>query len=379
MRIFRICYSPEGTDGNGQGDQGSGDQGDIQSQIEAALTAETGTEQNQGAEKSAQGIDKGPKAGEPAAKSGEGDTAALKAKSAQVEDPDIDLEDGKDEQDKPKTKKVKLSELKKGYMLHSDYTKKTQEIAEQRKELSELANFAKALQGDKDFGNLVMGIIRNSMTDKGYNKEFISRAMGVLQEKIDDKKDQLEAKDEEIEAILKDLDADNPIAIALRKASKTNATMASQLQAIQNKLDAIDKSSSEEKARAANESHQKEVNDIRNVFSSTIDKLTDPKAPEAFKFHSEKAKERWRKDVAEVMVIKAKQGEIKDFVGELTAVAKLVYDDYTQDHEAHLAAYLKNKGAEPKKEVVKEKKKENLELQDELEKELQDALNTKEK
>lgn len=58
---------------------------------------------------------------------------------AAVEDPDIDLGEGK--------KPVKMSELKNGYMRQSDYTKKTQELATQRKEVEALQESLKGAQG----------------------------------------------------------------------------------------------------------------------------------------------------------------------------------------------------------------------------------------
>jgi len=55
-----------------------------------------------------------------------------------VEDPEYELGDGK--------KKVKLSELKEGFMRTSDYTKKTQELASQRKEVEAQTEKLKPVQ-----------------------------------------------------------------------------------------------------------------------------------------------------------------------------------------------------------------------------------------
>lgn len=54
------------------------------------------------------------------------------------EDPDVDIGEGR--------QPVKMSELKQGYMRQSDYTKKTQELATQRKEVESLQEAVKPAQ-----------------------------------------------------------------------------------------------------------------------------------------------------------------------------------------------------------------------------------------
>src|SRR5262249_7799667 len=58
------------------------------------------------------------------------------------EDPDVDIGEGR--------QPVKMSELKSGYMRQSDYTKKTQELATQRKEVETQAESLKPGQGRRD-------------------------------------------------------------------------------------------------------------------------------------------------------------------------------------------------------------------------------------
>lgn len=91
------------------------------------------------------------------------------------EDPDIDIGDGK--------KPVKLSELKKGFLRQSDYTKKTQELATQRKEVETLQESLKGVQGFKthmDDNPWLWGQINNAL------QEFNSTGVLPIEEVLQD-------------------------------------------------------------------------------------------------------------------------------------------------------------------------------------------------
>jgi cell division septum initiation protein DivIVA len=93
---------------------------------------------------------------------------------ALADDPEFDIEVG------GKPGKVKLSDLKKGYMQESDYTRKMQEFSKQREEISPIMEFIEVAKSNPKATEALVTFVEKFMGEKGVNEEFLSQFMGFV-------------------------------------------------------------------------------------------------------------------------------------------------------------------------------------------------------
>ena len=242
-----------------------------------------------------------------------------------TDDPEVELE---------AEKKLKLSELKKGYMLNEDYTKKTQELAEQRKEVDELRQLSQFLKA---------------------NPKKLEKVIAVL----DEKEEAIAEKREEISDELQGLDPNDPIAKKLRAQEEM-------LKGMQKTLDDMRKGQEETQKQTL-------VQQAQQVLTKTLDEVTKELAIE------EDDKTVWRQMVLSHLKDNPRNYvDEADFTKSIKEIGKRYFDTIAKIGERSVAKHLKSKsgvvpaGAAASGEPLKKKPTmDNLEdiIKEELEKE----------
>ncbi len=234
------------------------------------------------------------------------------------DDPEIDL--GLD--DKGQARKVKRSQIlewEKGHMLQADYTKKTQELSEQREQVKEL-----------------FGILEHLKK----NPKKAEKVIAILDEKEDalqDKNQDLKEQKDEIDELLKDLPDDDPYAVALRKQRATISAMQAEnkkvLNDLQKRLDAYENGQAQ---RIESEGAEK----AKAVLTDALDKTAA-----GLKFIDDEEKARWRKEVLTYILHNRKEinseEEFRAFVKE---AGEKVSKDMDVVGEKYVKHYLTKKG-----------------------------------
>lgn len=272
------------------------------------------------------------------------------------EDPDLDL--GLD--DKGQARKVKLSQVKeweKGFMLQSDYTKKTQELAAEREQVKEM-----------------FGILEHLKK----NPEKARKIVAILDEKAEDikeKKEDLKEQEDEIDKILNDLPEDDPYAVVLRKQKATIAAMQAEsknvLTDLQKRLDSYENNLVKRTESEWQEQAKAVLTDALNKTSAALEFVDD----------DEKAE--WRRNVL-MAILKEKRpvNSEEEFRAYVKEIGDKVGKDMATRGEKYVKRYLtKKEGPKPPSKPAApaqpEKKpgdQESDTLQDQLEKELQNEL-----
>ena len=208
------------------------------------------------------------------------------------DDPEVELEGGK---------KVKMSELKKGYMMQSDYTTKTQALAEQRKEVEELVNLANYLKA---------------------NPKKLERIIAIL----DEKGEAITEKKEEIKDELEGLDPDDPYAKVLKKQSEMLSKALNQIE--------------EMKQGQERTQQQTLVQQAQQVLTKTLEDTA-----KGFQFADDEDKSLWRQMVLSYLKDNPKQyADEVDFTSTIQQVGKKYFDALTKVGEKKIAAYVQSKG-----------------------------------
>ena len=208
------------------------------------------------------------------------------------DDPEVELEGGK---------KVKMSDLKKGYMMQSDYTTKTQALAEQRKEVEELVNLANYLKA---------------------NPKKLERIIAIL----DEKGEAITEKKEEIKDELEGLDPDDPYAKVLKKQSEMLSKALNQIE--------------EMKQGQERTQQQTLVQQAQQVLTKTLEDTA-----KGFQFADDEDKSLWRQMVLSYLKDNPKQyADEADFTSTIQQVGKKYFDALTKVGEKKIAAYVQSKG-----------------------------------
>jgi hypothetical protein len=214
-----------------------------------------------------------------------------------ADEPELDL--GKDKDGNPR--KVKLSQItewEKGHLLQKDYTKKTQELAQQRKELQELVEFGEYLKK---------------------NPEKLKKVLAVLEDKVE------EAKTNAVE-----LAAANP-----------NDPQAKLLQPLLEKLNALEQKIQGYEQNSRTSQEQEYVKQAQKLLNETIDE-----SAKAFTFDGEEDKGLWRRMI--LSHLKDNPGEYHtedEFRAAIQEVGKQYYDLLNKVGEGKIKKYLDSKKA----------------------------------
>jgi len=241
-------------------------------------------------------------------------------------DPEVELEGGK---------KVKMSELKKGYMMQSDYTAKTQSLTEQKKEVEELSNLANYLKA---------------------NPAKLQRIIAIL----DEKEEVIAEKKEEISAELEGLDPNDPLAKTLKAQNKMLSDLQKQI---------ADMKHGQEASK-----QETLVQQAQQVLTKTLDEVA-----KGFTFEDDEEKGIWRQMVLSHLKDNPKQYKDEmDFTNTIKEIGKHYSDVLVKVGEKRIAKYVKTKGGTvpaipttPGSPIRKKPSMENLEeiIEEELGKE----------
>ncbi len=222
------------------------------------------------------------------------------------EDPEFDLGTGEDGIPL-KFKKSQILEFKKGSMLQSDYTKKTQEVAAEKEQLKEMYNIVEHL------------------------KKFPKKAERIISI-LDEKEEALEEKKEEIDTLLSQLPADDPYAQGLRVLKAQTQEMLKSNKVLQEKLNAY-----EQKTQAVEQGQA--VKQAEQVLNAALDENI-----KQFKFDDEEDKSDWRKAVLTWLVNNPKKyGTEEEFKGMVKQIGKIEFDAIVKRNERVMGRYIKTK------------------------------------
>jgi hypothetical protein len=233
-----------------------------------------------------------------------------------IEDPEIDL--GLDAEKKPlKFKRSQILEMHKGSMLQADYTKKTQEIAAEKAQLKEVVEIVDYLKKNPGKAERIVKILEEK------------------EEQLEKQEGKLEAKEDEIDLLLKDLPEDDPYAKALRaqkamvqKALDLNKSLQDKLSQFEARTNAVDESKIQSEAQQT----------LQEVLGETQKSLTFTDPEEA---------EYWKKSVLTLLINNPKEySEMskEQFVEYFKKLGQNVYSDIKKIGEKHVASYIKSKG-----------------------------------
>ena len=213
------------------------------------------------------------------------------------EDPEVDLG----------TEKAKLSQIlewKKANMLQSDYTKKTTELAQQRKELDELVRFADYLKA---------------------NPAKLQKVLAALEDKAEAAQGQKEAIATELEG----LDPNDPYAKALKSQL---AAITAQLKPLQDKLTALE-------TRDKQSEQTQLVEKAQQVLSRTLEEVM-----KTLSFDNDEEKATWRSMVLSYLKDNPKDySNEEDFNNTIKETGKKYYDALQKIGEAKVQKYLQSK------------------------------------
>jgi hypothetical protein len=294
---------------------------------QAALEAELGTPGTTAAGTSAAGTE--------AAGSG---TPKVEATPKTADDPEFDLEFG--EEGKKEKKKVKLSDLHKGYMLNEDYTKKTQELSSERAKMKDLINWSESVKKNPEAVKLLVNLSKALETG---DKDKISKAIGVFEAKVEAKKEATEEKIEDLEKELEGLDPDSNEYKFAARMLKMNQNLLKKLEDIEGKVNKTTSTVEETEKEKAKLAEKDAVERASKVLNDTLASLTDPKAGEV-KLDSEKATGLWKKLViAHLRNSPRDYKDENDFVETVKTIGKAVFAEMKEISEASLAKYIKSK------------------------------------
>jgi DNA repair exonuclease SbcCD ATPase subunit len=214
-----------------------------------------------------------------------------------TEDPEIDLGG-------EKVKRSQVLEWKKANLLQSDYTKKTQELAQQRKELDQLVKFADYLKA---------------------NPAKLQKVLAALE----DKAEAAQVKQEAITTELEGLDPNDPYAKALKQQL---AAITAQLKPLQEKLTQLEQ-------RDMQSEQSQLVEKAQQVLKGTLEEVT-----KTLTFDNDEEKATWRSMVLSYLKDNPKdytnENDFKTTIGE---VGKKYYDALQKIGEAKVKKYLESK------------------------------------
>ena len=254
------------------------------------------------------------------------------------DDPEFELEFG--EEGKKEKRKLKLSDLHKGYMQNDDYTKKTQDLASEREKIKDLIGWSESVKKNPEAVKLVIALSKALETG---DKDRIAKAISVFEAKIEAKKEEAIEKIEDLEKELEGLDPESA-------EYKFAARMLKMNQALLKKMEDIDckiKTTSDTVQKTQDERLKKEeeeaVQQASKVLNDALASLTDPKTGEV-KIDSAEGLALWRKIVLSQLKDNPKEyKDEKDFVDTIKAAGKKAYEEINKMSEAALAKYIKTK------------------------------------
>ncbi len=214
-----------------------------------------------------------------------------------IDDPELDLGG-------EKVKRSQVLQWKQSNMLQSDYTKKTQELAQQRKELDELVKFADYLKT---------------------NPAKLQKVLAVLEDKAEAAQDQKQ----EIATELEGLDPNDPYAKLLKQQM---AAITAQLKPLQEKLTQFEQ-------RDQQSRQEQVVEKAQQVLGKTLEDTA-----KTLTFDNDEEKATWRAMVLSYLKDNPRNyADENDFTQTLKDVGKKYFDSLQKIGEAKVKKYLESK------------------------------------
>lgn len=288
-----------------------------------------------------------------AAKADDSGNAAPRADAAPKaeDDPEHELElPGED--GKPTKQKVKLSDLKKGYLRESDYTKKTQELAQMRQHYKDIESFVNAINGHDGLRKLIHGIVVKSGLDEGkVNDEVVNKFLAGLEEK----QEIVDQQQDDIEKLLQELDPDSPQYKALKRQYEQNKALQKKLDAIEQKMTGFEKLQKTSTEQAEKQALDKATAEASEVLATTLKELAD-KSKGGYEFIHEDEQKDWAAIVQGILSqIKWPENTTLATFKELVKTAgKKAYEVIGKKREAYQAHFLKSAPKAPEKPAKKD-------------------------
>ncbi len=254
-----------------------------------------------------------------------------------ADNPEHEIEFG--EEGKKEKKKVKLSELKKGYMLNEDYTTKTQDISAEREKIKDLVNWADAIKGDPEATKVILALSKSGLG----NKEMLKKVLEVLEGKAEEKKEEVSDDITAMEKELEGMDPETAEAKILKRSIVFNKGLLKQITDLKTTINAQGAGIQERTDATTKKKQDALVVKATKVLNDTLSVLTDAEKGE-LKFTSDEAKSLWRQLV--VSHLKDNPKEYKDeknFVTTINEVGKKYHGTLQKHGEEVVAKYLKDK------------------------------------
>jgi hypothetical protein len=299
-----------------------------------------GKEEMEGLEKEVLGIPTTEAAGTGAQGTEAAGTGApgTEAPVVKKDDPEFELEFG--EEGKKEKKKIKLSDLHKGYMQNDDYTKKTQELSSEKEKIKDLIAWSENVKKNPEAVKLIINL---SKALESGDKDRIAKAIGVFEAKVVAKKEETVEKIEDIEKELEGLDPESPEYKVTIRLLKQNQGFLKKLEDLEGKVDKT--SGTIQKTQDDNDKKEMEaaVEQASKVLNTTLTSLTDAKTGEV-KFDSDEAVGLWRKLVLSHLRDNPKEyKDENDFVETIKIAGKKIHAEISKMSEVALAKYIKTK------------------------------------
>lgn len=275
-------------------------------------------------------------AGTEAAGTGAPGTEAPAAKPK--DDPEFELEFG--EEGKKEKRKIKLSDLHKGYMQNDDYTKKTQELSSEKEKIKDLIAWSESVKKNPEAVKLVISL---SKALESGDKDRIAKAIGVFEAKVEAKKEETIEKIEDISKELEGLDPESPEYKVALRLLKQNQGLLKKLEDLEGKVEKTSGTVAKSQEEKEKQELEAAVEQASKVLNTTLAGLTDAKTGEV-KLDSEEALGLWRKLVLSHLRDNPKEyKDEKDFVETVKAAGKKIYGEIQKMSETTLAKYIKTK------------------------------------
>ncbi len=252
------------------------------------------------------------------------DIGGTKVKKSVLDALDIDLDD---------KRKVKLADLRKGYMQNDDYTKKTQELAAERAKNKELLDWSNLVVKNPKFANILATLTDKGITNTGFNEAILDKVLAALE----DKQEAAAQRTDQLEDALKNMDPLDPNYEAFKQALEKNKALEQRINGLEQKIQGTE-------AQTQQQKQQQAIQQAQTKITSALDAMTDPAKPDSLKFTSPEEKALWRKEVLFFLAHNPRKiNSEEDFDNLLKEVGTQVHSQINKMFEARLAAHLQKK------------------------------------
>ena len=306
------------------------------------------------------------------------------SKESAAEDPEIELQGGTKikksvldnyEVEVAPGKKVKLTDLQKGYMLQEDYTKKTTALSAKEKGVQEIINWiGKVRESGEDATKVLIAFTEKALG----NPEKLKKMLTALE----DTQAAIEVKEDDIEKELEGMDPDDPAYKTQKNLLLKIKQLGGMVNTLQGQLENKNKADADNFRKIQESEKQKEFNksveSAQNALTVNMKALVEEQKEV---LNTDRKKALWSRMVIAYLREHPEKYDSEDvFVSRIKEIGKDAANEIKAMSEEVLASYL-----EKKKSIVKPPAPSNAEgtppadetLQDTLERELGSLVQSK--